>query len=193
MRFERLFCGRQRVKAAIALRERGDLDALGQCHVGAQPLEDRPALGPRPHQAVGRHHVERVFEVLGVATVTQMREERREVEPVEVRLDRGHGAEARSAGGRQLVAVHPGALGVMAQRGDDAIELLGPAEFTHLAQAQERVVRHLAVHPDRLDQRQVRVGLVAPFAHRRLHEHTANSRRSLDCAGGSCRPYIYQP
>lgn len=168
--FDGVLLRAEHVEGAVALGERGWRDAGGERHVG-KPLEDRPALGDGPEEAVRQQHEDGVLEMARAPCRTERREQLVEAEPGEVGPDRGDPAERRRPGGLEGRGGDPGPLGVGGQRGDDPVELAGLPQLAHLAEAQQRVVGVLPPDPHRFDEGEVRVGLVAPSAYRRLHEH----------------------
>ena len=113
-----------------------------------------------------------------------------QAEAIEVRRHRGQ----RTEGGRprpfHLVGGDPLTLGVAPQGGHDAVQLPGPFELADLTQSQEHPLGALAVHPDRLDQREVGVLLVAPSTHRPFHVHYPAWYLLHHAQSRICRPYI---
>ena len=192
MGLELLLRRRHRVDRPVALVERWRLHVLWQDYVAIEPRQHRAPLRPRADEPVGDHHEHGVFEVRGVAGVAHASEERLEIEAPEVGVAGGDRPVSGRFVDRRLVDRQPRLLGVGPQRGDDAIELAGVPQLCHLAEAKERVVGHLPVDAGGLDQRQVLVGLIAPFADRRLDEHHKQDNTPVIPTEGLCRPYIWR-
>jgi len=195
----RLLCLGEGVDRPVALVEARCTHASRQCH-GLKPLGDRAPLGRRFGQAVGHHGKDRVGEHSRAPAVAEGGEVLLEAEATKVRPDRRHRPEARRREALELTGFDIGALGVGGQRLDDPVELTGLAQLGHLAETEQGRVRVLPVHPHRLDQRQVLVGLVATATDGPLHEHTRILQRCRSnvvecvaptfCLAGSISPPI---
>ena len=80
-----------------------------------------------------------------------------EAEPAKVRPSRRYRTKARRAEALELTCLEISALGVSGQGPDDAVQLAGLAQLGHLAQAEQRPLRELALAADGLDKGQVLV------------------------------------
>lgn len=96
-----------------------------------------------------------------------------EAEPAKVRPSRRYRTEARRREALDLTGLDVGPLRIGGESLDDAVQLAGLAQLGHLAQAEQRPLRKLALAADGLDKGQPLVRGFAIALDRPLDEHTS--------------------
>ena len=181
----RLFGVGDRVEGPVVLVQRRSRPPLGHHHIVAGPFCEAP-LRARRQQPVGCHREHSVLQSRRAPRGADCREEPAEAQPPPHCLDRGDGPDSGRPLSAQRADVDALFVQVRLQRGHDPLELARLAQSRHLPQTQQGPVTHLGAVAHGLHQRQVLVGLVAPAATGRLHEHTHNNTINIP----SRPPYV---
>lgn len=112
-----------RVDGPVALIDRRGHHIGGEFHVTVDPLDDRSTLRRRSQQTVRDHHEHRVGQATRAAPTADAVEVLVKTETFEHTADRGDRPEPRRRSGVEISGVQPGAIGVVLEGSDDAIQL----------------------------------------------------------------------